>query len=51
MQNIGNPLEFLNGFRALQLHQFAPVSGLHPADSKVGDEESDDMTITEIGHE
>jgi hypothetical protein len=47
----GDPLKLLNGFGALQLHQFPAIAGFHPADSEIGNQEANHVSIAKVGHE
>jgi len=47
----GDPLKFLHGFGALKLHQFPAIAGFHPADSEIGNQEANHVSIAKIGHE
>ena len=51
MEHLGDQLQFLNCFSALQLHQFAAIAGLDPADAKIRYQKSDHVIGVEIGNE
>lgn len=51
LQEGGNPLQFLDGLGAFELHQFAAVTGFHPADPEIGDQKAHHVGVTEVGHE
>ena len=48
MQHLGHPLKFLDGVGSFQLHQFAAIAGFNPADTEVGDQETHDVSVTQI---
>lgn len=44
-------MQLLDGISPLQLHQLMTITGFHPADSEIGNEEPHHMGFTQIRHE
>ena len=51
VQHLGHPLKLLDGIRPFQFHQFAAIAGFNPADAEVGDQEANDVAITQVSDE
>ena len=51
LKHLRYPLQFLDGFSALEFHQFTAIAGFHPADAEIGDQKAHHVAVAKVGDE
>ena len=49
MQDLGHPLQLLDGFGSLELHELMAIAGFHPADAEIGHQKANHVVVAQVG--